>query len=107
MKLGHVVAAAAVLVVVAAGTAQAQQANPTAQLYTQNCAGCHGATGTPAAGMVRMMGAMPDFATVTAPADSVWVHAVTAGKGKMPAFGSRLQPAQIRALVAYVRSLKK
>ena len=107
MKLGHVVVAAAVLVVMAAGTAQAQQANPSAQLYTQHCAACHGATGTPAAGMVRAMGAMPDFATVTAPADSVWVHAITAGKGKMPAFGSRLQPAQVRALVAYLHTLKK
>ena len=106
MKLEHVVVAAVVMVM-AAGTAQAQQANPAAQLYAANCQACHGTTGTPAAGMVRMMGAMPDFATVTAPADSVWVHAITAGKGKMPAFGSRLQPAQVRSLVAYLRSLKK
>ncbi len=106
MKLGKLVIVALVLVA-AAGTAQAQQANPAAQLYTTNCAVCHGATGTPAAGMVRSMGAMPDFATVAAPADSVWVRAITTGKGKMPAFGSRLQPAQIRSLVAYLRTLKK
>jgi len=107
MTLKHGLAGAVMMLVVAASAAQAQQANPAAQLYTANCAVCHGATGTPAPGMVRSMGAMPDFATVTAPADSVWIHAITAGKGKMPAMGSRLQPAQVRALVAYLHSLKK
>ncbi len=107
MKLEHVVVATVVLVAALAGTAQAQQPNPAAQLYTANCAVCHGPAGTPAAGMVHAMGAMPDFATVTAPADSVWVHAITAGKGKMPAMGSRLTPAQIRSLVAYLHTLKK
>jgi mono/diheme cytochrome c family protein len=107
MSVKHVMIGAAVLAVFAASAAQAQQANPAAQLYTANCAVCHGATGTPAAGMVRSMGAMPDFATVTAPADSVWVRAITAGKGKMPAMGGRLTPAQVHSLVAYLRTLKK
>lgn len=107
MSVKHVMVGAAALVVFAASAAQAQQAHPAAQLYTANCAVCHGAAGTPAAGMVRSMGAMPDFATVAAPADSVWVRAITAGKGKMPAMGGRLQPAQIRAVVAYLRTLKK
>jgi mono/diheme cytochrome c family protein len=105
MNAKHVLAGAVVLLVVSASAARAQ--NPAAALYASNCAMCHGAAGTPAAGMVRSMGAMPDFATVTAPADSVWVHAITAGKGKMPAFGARLQPAQVRSLVAYLRTLKK
>jgi len=107
MKLTHMVAAVVVLAAALAGTARAQQASPAAQLYTANCAVCHGAAGTPAPGMAHAMGAMPDFATVRAPADSVWISAITAGKGKMPGFGSRLQPAQIRALVTYLRSLKK
>ena len=107
MSVKHVMVGAAVLVVFAASAAQAQQANPAAQLYTTNCAVCHGATGTPAAGMVRSMGAMPDFATVAAPADSVWVRSITLGKGKMPAYGSRMSPAQVRAMVAYLKTLKK
>jgi mono/diheme cytochrome c family protein len=107
MNVKHVLVGAVVMLVVGASAAHAQQANPAAQLYTANCAVCHGAAGTPAAGMVRSMGAMPDFATVTAPADSVWAHAITAGKGKMPAMGGRLNPAQVRSLVAYLRSLKK
>lgn len=107
MNAKHVLVGAAVLLVMAASAAQAQQANPAAALYASNCAVCHGAAGTPAAGMVRSMGAMPDFATVAAPADSVWVRAITAGKGKMPAMGGRLTPAQVRSLVAYLRTLKK
>ncbi len=104
MSVKRVMVGAAVLMVFAASAAQAQTP---AQLYATNCLMCHGATGTPAAGMVRSMGAMPDFATVVAPADSVWVRAITAGKGKMPAMGGRLQPAQVRALVAYLHTLKK
>jgi mono/diheme cytochrome c family protein len=57
--------------------------------------------------MVRMMGAMPNFATLRAPADSVWVRSITSGKGKMPAYGGRLNPAQVRAMVAYLKRLKK
>ncbi|MGD0484694.1 MAG: cytochrome c [Gemmatimonadales bacterium] len=111
MSVKHVMVGAAVLVVMGAGALSAQQpaaaAQTPAQLYTANCAVCHGATGTPAAGMVRSMGAMPDFATVVAPADSVWVRAITAGKGKMPAMGGRLTPAQVHSLVTYLRTLKK
>jgi len=105
MSAKHVLVGAVVLLVVSASAARAQ--NPAAAQYASACAMCHGAAGTPAAGMVRSLGAMPDFATVTAPADSVWVHAITAGKGKMPAFGTRMQPAQVRAMVAYLRTLKK
>lgn len=107
MSVKHVMIGAAVLVVFAASAAQAQQAPTPAQLYATNCLMCHGATGTPSAGMVRSMGAMPDFATIVAPADSVWVRAITAGKGKMTAMGGRLTPAQVRSLVAYLHTLKK
>ena len=96
------------LAVVSAAAAQqpASAAQTPAQLFTANCAGCHGATGTPNAQMARSMG-IPDFATVTAPADSVWVRAVTSGKGRMPAYGTRLQPAQVRALVGYIKTLHR
>jgi mono/diheme cytochrome c family protein len=32
---------------------------------------------------------------------------VTAGKGKMPAYGKSLKPEQIKDLVAYIRTFKK
>jgi mono/diheme cytochrome c family protein len=102
MYAKHVLAAVALVFV-----ASAAQAQTPAQTYTSTCAACHGPTGTPAAGMVRAMGAMPDFATLRAPADSVWIRSITSGKGKMPAYGGRLNPAQIRAMVSYVKTLKK
>jgi len=104
------VGAVVMLLVAAAGTLSAQQptagAQTPAQVYTANCAGCHGATGTPNAAMARSMG-IPDFATVAAPADSVWVRAITSGKGRMPAYATRLQAPQIRALVTYIKTLHR
>ena len=108
MNARHVMAAAALMVLAGAISLQAQTPAPTpAQTYTTTCAACHGPAGTPNPGMVRAMGAMPDFATVRAPADSVWNRSITSGKGKMPAYGSRLNPAQVRAMVAYLKTLKK
>jgi mono/diheme cytochrome c family protein len=101
---------AAVLCVAVASVASAQQpaggAQTPAQVFAANCASCHGATGTPNAAMARSMG-IPDFATIAASPDSVFVRAITSGKGRMPAYGTRLQPAQVRALVAYVKSLRQ
>ena len=68
MDAKHVMMAAAVLLLAGAGALQAQAQTP-AQTYTTTCAACHGPAGTPAAEMVRMMGAMPDFATLRAPAE--------------------------------------
>jgi len=106
----HVVMAAAAAFLIMAGAsaprAQAPAQKP-GQTYTATCAACHGPAGTPSAEMVRMMGAMPNFATLRAPADDVWVRSITSGKGKMPAYGGRLNPAQVRAMVAYLKTLKK
>jgi mono/diheme cytochrome c family protein len=108
MNARHVMAAVALIVLAGASALQAQTPAPTpAQTFTTTCAACHGPAGTPNPGMVRAMGAMPDFATLRAPADSVWVRSITSGKGKMPAYGSRLNPAQVRAMVAYLKTLKK
>ena len=108
MNARHVIAAAALMILAGASALQAQTpAQTPAQTFTTTCAACHGPAGTPNPGMVRAMGAMPDFATVRAPADSIWVRSITSGKGKMPAYGGRLNPAQVRAMVAYLKTLKK
>jgi len=108
MNRKHVMAAAAVAILAGARALPAQTSAQTpGQTYTATCAACHGPAGAPSAEMVRMMGAMPDFATRRAPADSIWVRSITAGKGRMPAYGGRLNPAQVRAMVAYLRTLKK
>jgi cytochrome c6 len=107
MNRKHVLAAAVVGILAGASALQAQTpAQTPAQTFAATCAACHGPAGTPAAAMVQAMGAMPNFATIHAPADSVWVRSITSGKGKMPAYGARLTPAQVRAMVAFLKTLK-
>jgi mono/diheme cytochrome c family protein len=74
--------------------------------YKAKCAMCHGATGTPSAGMAKAMGIKPasdpDIKKLTADQDAA---AVKNGKGKMkPVAG--LSDAQIKDVVTYFRSLK-
>ena len=76
-------------------------------LYKSNCASCHGATGTPSAGMAKMMGIKaasdPEMKKLTA--DQMF-ESVKNGKGKMKAFSGKLTDAQIKDAVAYFRTLK-
>ena len=97
----------ATALVLGAGLLLAQQAPDGAALYTRNCASCHGATGVPNATMVRSLGPIPDFtaASMTSVADSTLINTITGGKNKMPAYRTRLNPEQVRAVVGYVRTL--
>jgi cytochrome c6 len=96
------------LALAAAGSARAQQPTEGATIYAHTCAACHGARGTPAPAMAHAMG-IPDLAaaTVTAATDSTWREIVLDGKAKMPAYKARLTPAQVEAVVAYLRTLGK
>lgn len=74
--------------------------------YKAKCTSCHGATGTPSAGMAKMMGIKavsdPDIKKLTVDEE---VAAVKNGKGKMkPVTG--LTDAQIKEAVVYYRGLK-
>jgi mono/diheme cytochrome c family protein len=74
--------------------------------YKAKCAMCHGATGTPSAGMAKMMGIKPvsDPAIKKLTVEQM-VAAVKNGKGKMkPVAG--LSDAQIKEAVLYYRGLK-
>jgi len=74
--------------------------------YKTKCAMCHGAAGTPSAGMAKSMGIKPASdpamkALTTAQIETT----VKAGKGKMhPVAG--LTDAQIKDVSAYFKSLK-
>ena len=75
-------------------------------LYKGKCAGCHGADGKGAtsigkANNIRDLGS----AEVQKQSDADLTTILTAGKGKMPAYGKSLKPDQIKDLVAYIRSL--
>jgi mono/diheme cytochrome c family protein len=73
-------------------------------VYDKSCKNCHGADGTPSAGMAKAMG-IKDFKT-TAYSDAEITTAVTAGKGKMkPVAG--VTGASLDNVIAYVKSLKQ
>jgi mono/diheme cytochrome c family protein len=77
-------------------------------LWRVSCAGCHGPVG-------RGGGAeLPPGAQVPNLADPAWqakrsdeelAGVIREGRGMMPAFGDRIRPGGIDALVAHVRSL--
>lgn len=73
-------------------------------VYDKSCKGCHGAGGTPSAGMAKSMN-IKDF-TTTDFSEADIKTAVTDGKGKMKPVAS-VTGASVDNVVAYVRSLKK
>jgi mono/diheme cytochrome c family protein len=97
----QVVLAAIVTMASAAGLAQSGAAT-----YKGKCAMCHGATGTPSAGMAKMLGIKPvsdpDIQKLTI--DQMG-EAVKNGKGKMKPIAG-LTDAQIKEVAAYYKGLK-
>ena len=83
------------------------QAQGAADTYKAKCAMCHGPDGTGSA-MGKKMGAH-DFTgpEVQKMSDADLTDVITKGKGKMPAYGEKLKPEEIKGLVAYIRTLKK
>ena len=88
--------------------APANADDKSAALYKQKCAACHGADGkgdTPAGQSMKARSfADPDVAKMS---DDELAGAIEKGKGKMPAYGKSMKPDEIRAMVAYIRSLAK
>jgi len=71
-------------------------------LYKSKCAMCHGADGKKAAGHDFTSA---DFQKQT---DAAITAVITDGKApKMPKYGDKLKPEEIKGLVAYIRTLKK
>ncbi|GMU79634.1 MAG: hypothetical protein AMXMBFR46_24240 [Acidimicrobiia bacterium] len=69
------------------------------EVYAARCAGCHGRDGQGGSGPAladRVADRFPD------PEDQIVV--VSRGRGAMPAFGSSLSDAEIRAVVTYTRT---
>ena len=73
-------------------------------IYKANCQSCHGSTGTPSAGIAKMMGVKPAAEYKTSEKDQI--EAVKNGKGKMKAFSGKLSDDQIKDAVTYFRTLK-
>jgi cytochrome c6 len=78
-----------------------------ADIYKSKCVACHAPDGTGSV-VGKKMGAH-DFTTadVQKMSDADLTEAITKGKNKMPAYGEKLKPEEIKALVTYIRTLKK
>lgn len=91
------------MVLAAAGTVGFAQ-NGGDATYKANCQSCHGSSGTPNAGMAKMMDIKAAKDYTDSEADQI--AAVKNGKGKMKAFAGKLTDDQIKAVVEYFRTLK-
>jgi cytochrome c6 len=97
----HLLLSAALFLFSAAGFSQSGEAT-----YKTKCASCHGAAGTPSAGMAKMMGIKPaSDPTIQALTIEQMSAAVKVGKGKMKPIAG-LTDAQIKDVVTYYRGLK-
>ena len=97
-----------VLAGVTAFSEPARSDDKSAALYKQKCASCHGADGkgdTPAgkATQVRSF-ADPEVGKMS---DQELADVIEKGKGKMPKYGATMKPEDIKAMVAYIRTLAK
>ena len=90
----------------AAGPTGAQEA---AELYKDRCLACHGETGkgdTPVGPALRV----PDLSDAKGMAritDAQMTELILKGSKSMPGFASLLTPAEVQALVLYIRSLSQ
>lgn len=92
--------------VVAATTASAQTSG--ADIYKSKCQMCHAADGSGNTPAGKAMKATPfNDPKVVGESDAELIAIVKKGKGKMPAFEGKLTDAQIKSVVAYIRTLQK
>jgi mono/diheme cytochrome c family protein len=77
-----------------------------AALWAQHCASCHGKDGSGNTTMGKKL-AVKDYSKSQSFSDAEAANVIKNGKGKMKAYKDKLSDADVKALVAYVRSLKK
>jgi mono/diheme cytochrome c family protein len=79
-----------------------------ADLFKSRCAPCHGTDGLASTQMGKTLKAasFKEPAIVKTP-DSELIAIVKSGKSKMPAFQGKLTDDQIKAAIAYIRTLQK
>ncbi len=79
-----------------------------AKVFKANCALCHSANGSGDSAAGKALKAK-DLRSpeVQAKPDAELTEVIGKGKGKMPAFGAKIQPEDLKELVQYVRQLAK
>jgi cytochrome c6 len=77
-----------------------------AKAYKANCELCHGADGSGDTAPGKSMHAK-DLRSdeVQKETDAALTEVITKGRGKMPAFGTKIKPDGVQQLVSYIRSL--
>jgi mono/diheme cytochrome c family protein len=78
-----------------------------AAVYKAKCASCHGpdGKGETATGKAMKLRSLAS-ADVQKTSDADLTKVISDGKGKMPAYKGKLSADEIKALVAYIRTLK-
>lgn len=79
-----------------------------AKLYKTHCVLCHAADGSgssPSGKALKAKDLRSD--EIQKKSDAELAELIAQGKGKMPAFGQKLKPDDIKQLVAYIRTLPK
>jgi cytochrome c6 len=75
-------------------------------LWAQHCASCHGKDGSGGTTMGKKLG-VKNYTKEQGFSDAEAANVIKNGKGKMKGYKDKLSDADVKALVAYVRSLKK
>ena len=79
-----------------------------AATYTSKCQMCHSADGSGSTPAGKAMKAIPfSSPDLIKASDAQLIASTKNGKGKMPAFGAKLSDAEIKDVVAYIRTLQK
>jgi mono/diheme cytochrome c family protein len=94
-----------IIVVVLASSGAAFGADAAA-LWAQHCASCHGKDGSGNTAMGKKL-AGKDYSKEQGFSDAEATNIIKNGKGKMKGYSAKLSDADVKALVGYVRSLKK
>ena len=87
-------------------TAGASLAADGAALWSQHCASCHGKDGSGNTTMGKKLG-VKDYTKDQGFSDAEATHIIKEGKDKMKGFAGKLSDDDVKALVSYLRTLKK
>ncbi len=88
--------------------AAAQGQGDSAKIFKANCVQCHAADGSGNSPTGKALQAKDlRSAEVQKMTSAALAEVITTGKDKMPAFGEKIPPSDIKKLVAYLRHLPK
>lgn len=91
-----------------AATLSVSAQNTGGTIYKAKCQVCHGPDGAAATPIGKVL-KIPSFKTPEGmkASDTSYIAITRDGKGKMPAYSSKLSDAQIKEVISFVRTLQK